>query len=132
MAFNPDLTEMAPMARSLMKFAEPVTLRRYLGTGNSGGYATEEYGDPEEMHAVLRPGDIDVPFVGKMGEEGSGDLWMVVPTEFGIGQGDLIQPHREAGGQNRDGSLSEFEASMPKECPVQGTVVYQLDEIDDR
>jgi len=128
---------MQQMAHSLLgEFGEAVELERFAGTDSSGGYHSEQYHDPVTIQAVVRPGEIDVPFIDTTGQQGSQDAWLIVASEADVGEDDRITLSRGFGvdgfGEQQLGAGSTFEVSMPKECRHNGVAVYQLDEVDSR
>jgi hypothetical protein len=124
------------LAQSLLPLGETVTLERFAGTESSGGYHTETYHDPVEVDVLLRPGEIDVPFVDTTGQQGTADWWMMAPSSADVGEDDRVTRKRDFGaggfGDQQFGTGSTFEVSMPRPCPVHGLALYQLDEIDSR
>lgn len=124
------------LARSLLPLGETVVLERFAGTDSSGGYHSETYHDPVDVDVLLRPGDIDVPFIDTGGQQGSADWWLLAPETADIGEDDRVTRKRGFGaagfGEQQYGVGSTFEVSMPRACPVHGLAVYQMDEVDAR
>lgn len=123
-------------ARSLLGMGEPVRLERFAGTTERGGYHQSQYHVPERVQVLLRPGDIDVPFIDTSGRQGTHDYWCIASPTDNLGERDLVTRLRGFGttgfGEQQFGEGSTYEVSMRRECPVQGIALYQLDEADER
>lgn len=127
---------MHSFARSLLAIGETVSLERYAGTDSRGGYSSETYHDPVDIKALLRSGDIDVPYVGREGQQGTADWYLITSTEADVGEDDRVTRQRGFGtggfGEGQYGTGNMYEVSMPLECPIHHVAVFQLDEIDAR
>lgn len=103
---------------------EPLQLERYQGGEKSGGYHVESYSDPEQVQGLLRPGDIDVPYIDTKGRHGTSDWWVIVDATDDIAEQDRFTRASVAD----DGTVYEVSKSRP--CPIHGVEVFQADERD--
>lgn len=123
-------------ARSLLSMGEQLTLERHQGTDgtNTGGYHVDQYADPEPIQGLLRPGDIDVPYIDTKGRHGTADWWLIADATDDIGEQDRITLPDGFGtdgfGEGHFGAGSMFEVSLPRQCRIHGVEVFQLDEMD--
>ena len=116
-----DTSRPTQYARSLLSLGESLTLERYEGTGESGGYHVEQYADPEEITGLLRPGEIDAPYVDAKGRHGTADWWLIVASADDVSEQDWIR-------RSHTDTQTAFEVSVPMSCPIHGVDVFQLDE----
>ena len=65
------------LTRAVLAKGETVRIQPRADTDRRGGYATDSFGTPREVVALIRPGNADTFHIRREGQEGTPDLWGV-------------------------------------------------------